>query len=204
MATGLKQNEYGKYLLKMLDDKVSNGFCRNRTTRCGLIEPAVHGDERGYFMETWQARHSGKPVSTPTLCRTTSASRRRAHCEGCITSSSRRRGSSCASCPVRSSTWRSTSGILGTFGQWVGHVLSEENKHQLWIPPGFGHGFLVLSETAQFEYKCTDYYAPKHERCIRWDDPDIGINWPLSAGEKPVLSAKDAAAPFLEGAETYA
>jgi dTDP-4-dehydrorhamnose 3,5-epimerase len=89
------------------------------------------------------------------------------------------------------------------YGQWVGEVLSAENKHQLWVPPGFGHGFLVLSETAEFEYKCTDYYAPEFERAIRWDDPDIAIEWPLLDGEQPILSSKDAAAPLLNDAETY-
>lgn len=91
-----------------------------------------------------------------------------------------------------------------TFGQWIAEILSAENKHQLWVPPGFGHGFLVLSDTAEFEYKCTDYYAPEFERSIRWDDPDIGIEWPLATGEQPELSAKDRAAPRLKNAETYA
>ena len=91
-----------------------------------------------------------------------------------------------------------------TFGQWVGEILSAENYHQLWVPPGFGHGFLVLSDTAQFEYKCTDFYAPEFERAVRWDDPDIGIDWPLPGGEAPTLSAKDAAAPLLKDAETFA
>jgi dTDP-4-dehydrorhamnose 3,5-epimerase len=89
------------------------------------------------------------------------------------------------------------------FGEWVGVLLSAENKQQLWVPPGFGHGFLVLSDTAEFEYKCSDFYAPEHERSIRWDDPDIGIEWPLEASEQPVLSAKDAAALFFKDAETY-
>lgn len=69
--------------------------------------------------------------------------------------------------------------------------------------PGFGHGFLVLSDIAEFEYKCTDYYAPEFERAIRWDDPDIAIEWPLGSGEPPVLSEKDAAAPFLKDTETF-
>ena len=76
-----------------------------------------------------------------------------------------------------------------TFGKWVGVILSAENKRQLWVPPGFAHGFLVLKEGTEFLYKTTDYYAPQHERCIRWDDPEIGIEWPLSG--EPALSAKD-------------
>ncbi|QRM20164.1 dTDP-4-dehydrorhamnose 3,5-epimerase [Dechloromonas sp. TW-R-39-2] len=76
-----------------------------------------------------------------------------------------------------------------TYGQWVGEILSAENKKQFWVPPGFAHGFLTLSDTAEFLYKTTDYYAPEHERCIRWDDVLIGIKWPIS--EKPMLSAKD-------------
>lgn len=76
-----------------------------------------------------------------------------------------------------------------TFGHWVGVVLSGENKRQLWVPPGFAHGFLVLQEGTEFLYKTTDYYAPQHECCIRWDDPAIGIEWPLMSA--PVLSAKD-------------
>lgn len=78
-----------------------------------------------------------------------------------------------------------------TFGQWVGEILSAENKRQLWIPPGLAHGFVVLSETAEFLYKTTDYYAPAHERCIAWDDPELAITWPIDGA--PSLSAKDAA-----------
>lgn len=76
-----------------------------------------------------------------------------------------------------------------TFGKWVGEVLSAGNKRQLWIPPGFAHGFLTLSEVAEFLYKTTDYYSPQHERCIRWDDPTVGVVWPLDG--EPRLSLKD-------------
>lgn len=79
-----------------------------------------------------------------------------------------------------------------TFGRWVGVELSDSNHRQLWIPPGFAHGFLVLSDEADFLYKTTDYYSPAHERCIRWDDPTLAIAWPL-AGAAPIVSAKDAA-----------
>lgn len=78
-----------------------------------------------------------------------------------------------------------------TFGKWVGQVLSAENKHLLWVPPGFGHAFLVLSETAEFQYKCTDYYNPKAERAILWNDPQLLINWPLNELNDIIMSEKD-------------
>jgi dTDP-4-dehydrorhamnose 3,5-epimerase len=87
------------------------------------------------------------------------------------------------------------------FGQWVGVELSAENRHQLWVPAGFAHGFLVLSPTAEVLYKTTDYYAPTHERSILWDDPEIGIDWPISG--EPTLSAKDLAAQPLKMAEVF-
>ncbi|MNT13377.1 dTDP-4-dehydrorhamnose 3,5-epimerase [compost metagenome] len=87
-----------------------------------------------------------------------------------------------------------------TFGQWVGSELSEDNHRQLWVPPGLAHGFLVLTESADFLYKTTDYYAPAHERCIAWNDPTLAIEWP-DTGIAPKLSAKDAAAPTFLSAE---
>jgi dTDP-4-dehydrorhamnose 3,5-epimerase len=89
------------------------------------------------------------------------------------------------------------------FGQWVGVHLSAENKRQLWIPAGFAHGFLVLSETAEFLYKTTDFYAPEHERCIRWDDVQLAIDWPL-LGQQPLLSVKDQQGLAFTQAETFA
>lgn len=91
-----------------------------------------------------------------------------------------------------------------TFGQWVGEVLSADNRRMIWIPPGFAHGFLVQSELAEIEYRMSDFYAPNHERTIRWDDPEIGVDWPLPEGEAPVLADKDAAGAWLKDAETYA
>jgi dTDP-4-dehydrorhamnose 3,5-epimerase len=92
-----------------------------------------------------------------------------------------------------------------TLGKWVGTELSEENHRQLWVPPGFAHGFLVLSDSADFLYKTTDFYAPEHERCIRWDDPKLGIDWQLArlGGETPRLSAKDMAGASFEQAEIF-
>ena len=87
------------------------------------------------------------------------------------------------------------------FGRWVSHELSAENASMLWIPPGFGHGFLVLSDTADFLYKTSTHYAPQWERGIRWDDPTLGIRWPIEAA--PLLSDRDSAHPFLKDAEVY-
>ena len=89
-----------------------------------------------------------------------------------------------------------------TFGQWVGIQLSAESKQQLWVPAGFAHGFVVLSEYAEFLYKTTEYYAPEHERCILWNDPDLAIAWPIAA--EPVLSAKDRVGKLLPDAEVFA
>ncbi|MBE9054685.1 dTDP-4-dehydrorhamnose 3,5-epimerase [Sphaerospermopsis sp. LEGE 08334] len=89
-----------------------------------------------------------------------------------------------------------------TFGQWVGVHLSAENKHQLWIPPGFAHGFLVLSEYADFLYKTTDYYAPEYDRTILWNDPDLAISWPIEKDE-PIVSAKDKVGKLFLEAEVY-
>jgi dTDP-4-dehydrorhamnose 3,5-epimerase len=86
-----------------------------------------------------------------------------------------------------------------TFGKWVGAILSEENKRQMWIPPGLAHGFLVLSDSADFLYKTTEYYAPQHERAILWSDPDLAIAWPLAGA--PLLSVRDAGAPRLNEAD---
>ncbi len=89
-----------------------------------------------------------------------------------------------------------------TFGQWVGAELTEENHHQLWVPPGFAHGFVVLSDSADFLYKTTEYYAPEHERCILWNDPSLAITWPVK--DQPVLSAKDQQGKLLADADLFA
>ncbi len=88
-----------------------------------------------------------------------------------------------------------------TFGKWESTILSAENKRQMWIPPGFAHGFLVLSDTAEFLYKTTDFYAPQHECCLKWDDPTVAIEWPTQAS--PLLSAKDSMGLSLQDAKKF-
>jgi dTDP-4-dehydrorhamnose 3,5-epimerase len=89
------------------------------------------------------------------------------------------------------------------FGQWVGEILSQENKRELWIPPGFGHGFFVLSERADVLYKTTDYYDSSGERCIRWDDPELAIDWPIPDNQSPIVSEKDMAGVFFRDVEVF-
>ena len=169
------------------------------------IEPVVHGDERGYFMETWQARRFAENGIEVAFVQDNFSQSSKGTLRGLHYQVEKAQGKLVR--VVQGEVFDVAVDLRKSsphYGQWVGEVLSAENKHQLWVPPGFGHGFLVLSDTAEFEYKCTDYYAPEFERSIRWDDPDIGIDWPLADGEQPILSSKDAAAPFFKNAETCA
>lgn len=161
-----------------------------------IIEPHIHGDERGFFVETFQAERFARQVGVtlPFVQDNHSRSRRgvlrglhaqRSHAQGKLVRAARGE--------VFDVVVDIDSGS-DTFGQWVGTTLSDSNHRQLWIPPGYAHGFLVLSELADFEYKCTDYYHPEDEIGVIWNDPDIGITWPL---DNPTLSAKDLALPTL-------
>jgi len=170
-----------------------------------LIEPKVFGDHRGFFMETWrQDVFAEAGIDMPFVQDNHSASG-----QGIL------RGLHYQIRQPQGKLVRVTAGEVfdvavdirrgsSTFGQWVGEVLSAENRRMLWVPPGFAHGFYVMSDFAEFCYKCTGFYAPEHERAIRWDDPDIGIDWPLGSRGAPVLSDKDGAAPFLKDAEVFA
>jgi dTDP-4-dehydrorhamnose 3,5-epimerase len=169
------------------------------------IEPIVHRDDRGYFMETWRSGHFADNGIISDFVQDNFSQSSQGTLRGLHYQNEQSQGKLVR--VVQGEVFDVAIDLRKSsphYGQWVGEVLSAENKHQLWVPPGFGHGFLVLSEIAEFEYKCTDYYAPEFERSIRWDDPDIGIEWPYVDGEQPILSSKDAAAPFLKDAETYA
>ncbi len=169
------------------------------------IEPTVHGDERGFFMETWQARRFHEAGIDGEFVQDNVSHSSKGTLRGLHYQIEHSQGKLVR--VVQGEIFDVAVDLRKSsphYGQWVGEVLSAENKHQLWVPPGYGHGFLVLSDTAGFEYKCTEYYAPEFERAIRWDDPDLGIEWPLLDGKQPVLSSKDAGAPFFRDAETYA
>ena len=168
-----------------------------------IIEPKVFGDARGFFFESFNARRFAEltGITTPFVQDNQSRSAR-----GVL------RG---LHYQIRQPQGKLVRVIAGeifdvavdarraspTFGQWCGFRLSADNKRQAWIPAGFAHGFAVLSESAEILYKTTDYWAPEHERCVRWDDPQLGIQWPLEA--PPVLSAKDAQGTAFAAAEVF-
>ncbi len=169
-----------------------------------LIEPTVHGDARGFFMETWHAaRFQAAGIDASFVQDNHSLSVR-----GTL------RGLHYQLCHPQGKLVRVVRGAVYDvavdlrrssphFGRWVGMELSARNRRQLWIPPGFAHGFYVLSEEAEFVYKCTDYYAPECEHTLRWNDTALGIAWPLHPGQAPIVSAKDAAGLTLAEAEVF-
>jgi dTDP-4-dehydrorhamnose 3,5-epimerase len=168
-----------------------------------LIEPKVFGDPRGFFLESWNAKvfaEAGIPASfvQDNHSRSPRGVLRGLHYQVRQSQGKLVRVASGEVFDVAVDLRRASP----TFGRWVGERLSAENKRMLWIPPGFAHGFLVLSESADFLYKTTDYYAPEHERVLAWNDPELGIRWPLAG--TPTLSARDAAGTRLRDAEVFA
>ncbi len=163
-----------------------------------IIEPKVFGDERGFFLETFQAKRYEQEagIALPFVQDNHSRSTK-----GVL------RGLHFQKTKPQGKLVRVVSGEVfdvavdirpdsPTYGKWAGVILSEENKRQFWVPPGLAHGFVVLSDTADFEYKCTDYYDPTDEGCLIWDDPELAIEWPIT---EPVLSEKDKLGlPFKE------
>lgn len=159
-----------------------------------LLEPKAFGDERGFFYESYNQKAFAQATGVQANFVQDNHSKSG---QGVL------RGLHYQAQNAQGKLVRATQGAVfdvavdirptsPTFGQWVGAVLSAENKNQLWIPAGLAHGFLVLTDTAEFLYKTTDYYMPEHERCIAWNDPDLAIAWP-DIGQAPKLSAKDAA-----------
>lgn len=168
-----------------------------------LFEPKVFGDERGFFFESFNHRLFEEAIGRSVAFVQDNHSR---SVKGVL------RGLHYQLQQPQGKLVRVTEGEVFdvavdirknsvTFGQWVGAHLSAENKHQLWVPEGFAHGFVVLSDSAEFLYKTTDYYAPEHERCIIWNDPQIAIQWPFD--EQPALSIKDRQGKPLSDADLY-
>lgn len=169
-----------------------------------IIEPKVFGDDRGFFFESFNQRDFDQLIGRPLQFVQDNHSRsarnvlRGLHYQIEQTQGKLVRVIAGEVFDVAVDLRRSSP----TFGKWFGALLSAENKRMLWIPEGFAHGFLVLSEHAEFLYKTTDYWAAQHERCIAWNDPDLAIAWPLAGA--PLLSAKDAAGKPFRQAELFA
>ncbi|TNF54779.1 MAG: dTDP-4-dehydrorhamnose 3,5-epimerase [Burkholderiales bacterium] len=168
-----------------------------------LFEPKVFGDDRGFFFESFNHARFEEAVGKPVKFVQDNHSR---SVKGVL------RGLHYQVQQAQGKLVRVVQGAVfdvavdirkssPTFGKWVGALLTAENKHQFWVPEGFAHGFVVLSDTAEFLYKTTDYYAPAHERSILWNDPDLGIDWTTDVA--PILSAKDQAAKPLCQAEVF-
>ena len=169
-----------------------------------LIEPRVFGDARGFFLESFNQRRFDEAIGRKVVFVQDNHSRsvknvlRGLHYQVVRPQGKLVRVVQGEVFDVAVDIRKSSP----TFGCWTGEMLSAENKKQLWVPEGFAHGFLVLSETAEFLYKTTDYYAPEHERCLLWSDPALNIDWPLQG--EPTLAAKDASAGLLADAELFA
>ncbi len=169
-----------------------------------VIEAQVFGDERGFFMETFRANvmdelTGGKPFVQDNHSKSAQGILRGLHYQMQQTQGKLVRVVQGAVFDVAVDMRKSSP----TFGQWVGEVLSAENKKQLWVPEGFAHGFYVMTESAEFVYKCTDYYAPEFDRSLKWNDPEVGIEWPLIDGKQPLLSAKDENGRSFAEADTF-
>ena len=167
-----------------------------------FVEPRVFGDERGFFFESWNARALADAGIEATFVQDNHSRSRKAVLRGLHYQIEHAQGKLVrvaigAVFDVAVDLRRSSP----TFGRAVGVTLSAEDKRMLWIPPGFAHGFMVLSEYADFLYKTTDYWYPQHERTLLWNDPALGIAWPLDS--EPILAAKDAAGTPLASADTY-
>ncbi|WP_237064723.1 dTDP-4-dehydrorhamnose 3,5-epimerase [Microbulbifer guangxiensis] len=177
-------------------------FIETKIPEVKIIEPKVFGDDRGYFMETFRQDIFNKEIPKVDFVQENQS----------LSKKNILRGLHYQIRQPQGKLVRVTSGRVfdvavdlrkssPTFKQWVGVELSADNKRQLWVPEGFAHGFYVLSEEAEFVYKCTNFYAPEYDRNLIWNDPELGIEWPLAT--EPQLSEKDQSAPRLEFAEVY-
>ena len=169
---------------------------------CFMLEPVIHDDGRGFFIEHWNSDTFSKMGLDIDFVQDNHSRSTRGVLRGIHHQIGNPQGKLVR--VTQGSVFDVAVDIRRDsphFGRWAGMELSAENHRMLWIPPGFAHGFLVLSDHADFQYKCTEFYSHRSDRGIRWDDPDIGIDWPLEDGVRPILSDRDEALPFLKDAE---
>ena len=169
-----------------------------------IIEPRVFGDHRGYFIETWNSQRFAEHGIDAAFVQDNFSYSKRGTLRGLHYQIQQTQGK----------LMRVVEGEIydvcvdlrrssDTFGHWVGVTLSADNYRSLWVPPGFAHGFFVISEAAAFEYKCTDFYAKEHERTLLWNDPAMGIEWPIPEGDEPLITEKDRQGQVLLKADVF-
>ena len=179
-------------------------FLLTRLPEVIVVEPRILTDERGFFMETWQSQKFADGGIDAVFVQDNHSASRQWVLRGLHYQITRPQGK----------LVRVTQGEVfdvavdlrehsRTFGCYVGEFLSADNRRMMWVPPGFAHGFLVMSERVEFMYKCTDYYSPQDERALLWNDADVGIAWPLPSGVEPIVSERDRYAPRLADAECF-
>ena len=178
-------------------------FISTKLEDCYIIEPKIINDDRGYFMESFNEKTFQNGVNQAVhFVQDNQSFSSKGVLRGLHYQIEQAQGKLVRVCQGEvfdvAVDMRASS---SHFGQWVGTTLSAENKRQMWVPPGFAHGFLVCSDSAEFLYKTTDFYAPEHECCLKWDDPSIGIKWPLQGA--PILSAKDEMGLCLNDAKKF-
>lgn len=179
-------------------------FVRTAIPDVVLIRPRVFGDARGFFLESWEARKFAAAGIDARFVQDNHSRSARGVLRGLHYQIAQPQGKLVR--VVRGTVFDVAVDIRRSspsFGRWVATELSEENHQMLWVPPGFAHGFLALSESVDFLYRCTDFYAPDHERTILWNDAELAIDWPLERTGAPALSAKDAAGVPFRRAECY-
>jgi dTDP-4-dehydrorhamnose 3,5-epimerase len=179
-------------------------FTRTQIPDVVVIDPVVFEDERGFLMETWQAARFRDAGIDATFVQDVHSRSAKGVIRGLHYQIERAQGKLIR--VIRGDLFDVAVDLRRsspTFGQWVGETLSAGNRRLMWVPAGFAHGFMVLSEYAEIEYRMTDYHSPEHGRSIVWDDPDIGIDWPRIDGHEPTLSPKDMDGVSLKDAETY-
>ena len=169
-----------------------------------ILEPKVFGDERGFFLESWNQQFFANNALPAKFVQDNHSRSQQGVLRGLHYQIKNPQGKL-----VRVSQGEVFDVAVDMrqsspqFGQWAGVLLSESNKRQLWVPPGFAHGFYVVSQSADFQYKCTDYYAPEYERSLSWNDANVGVEWPIIDGQAPVLAAKDAEGLIFEHCDYY-
>ncbi len=187
-----------------MDAKETMRFLKTRIPEVVIVEPTVFDDDRGFFMETWKESSFAENGIIARFVQDNHSKSKKGTLRGLHYQIERPQGKLVRA--VAGEAYAVAADLRKSspnFGKWVGSALSAENRRTLWVPPGFAFGFYATGESAEITYKCTNYHAPEHERVIIWNDPDLGVEWPVPKGSTPILSSKDTAGTPFAKAEHY-